>query len=218
MEKSPESEFQRIKNPALKFNWCSYRIIPSVCLICFYLYPTLLTLDDVFWFFYISSSLFCHKLLTQHNRVALNLFFLQQRKNLQQAKTWRGGGMFSESALKTKPPEKSQARFCFCPCGEESFQIILEESWAKGSILGVFRCAACLISHVWPIKSRSCFLSHLFEAALCYKLFVIDCHSHIESPGSLFVLISWAAFWFIPIHLLSSCSFFLSVWNLKLDN
>lgn len=33
-----------------------------------------------------------------------------------------------------------------------------------------FRWAVCLISHVWPIKTHRCSSSHLFEAALYYRL------------------------------------------------
>lgn len=47
-----------------------------------------------------------------------------------------------------------------------------------------WRWAVCLISHVWPIKTRSCFLPHLSEAALLYRLsgFEVSASRWIAQP------------------------------------
>lgn len=124
-------------------------------------------------FFY--SGLCCHKIHLSHTRLhlAVNLpdCFMAQRQIASQLKTgsrYCSLSVYTGWASNTRKPSR---------CLFVSLWQTAKLSWRKLNREKhpySFRWAVCLISHVWPIKTHSCSFSHLFEAALYYRLFACD--------------------------------------------
>lgn len=121
-------------------------------------------------FFY--SSLCCHKIQLSGTQLHLvvNLLdcFMAQRQIASQPKT--GSRYCSLSVYRVWASSTRKPSQClFLSLWRMIHPSYLGENWTEKRPYS-FRWAACLISHVWPIKTHSCSLSHLFEAALYYRL------------------------------------------------
>lgn len=214
------------------FNWTHDKILHShpvslkrlISLVAYILCSAFVHTLDAAVFFY--SSLCYHKIQLSGTRLHLvvNLLdcFMEQRQIASQPKTGSRYCCLSVRRSWTSNTRKS-SRCLFVSLWRTILPSYLGENWTERTILTVLDGLRAWYRMCDQLKTHSCSFSHLFEAALYYRLLRcldVMCHSRNESPGFSFVLISRVAVWYILIHLMFSCCFCFGVltWTIGKQN